>query len=173
MTVTEFENFIAQYENDIFTFCNYLANNYHIACDLYQETALAAFEMASRIDPTNNPKSLLMAIAAGKWKNMRKKALGRARIAPEIPLEDYTPTGEGNPVAQAVETTATHQALATAIAGMKDKYRIPLILFYFDNCPTEAIATICAIPQGTVKSRLHKARALLKKQMEKEGFCYE
>ncbi|MCL1788482.1 MAG: RNA polymerase sigma factor [Defluviitaleaceae bacterium] len=175
MTVPEFEQFLEAYEQDVFTFCRHLAMDYHTACDLYQETALAAFEMLARIDPAQSPKSFLFAIAAGKWKNMRRKAIRRQTIAPEMPLEDWAnaPGQERNPTAKAAETTVMQAALHKAIGEMKDKFRIPLILHYFDDCPQETIAAVCAIPVGTVKSRLHKARSLLKNAMEKEGFGYE
>lgn len=171
MTVAEFEQFIETYERDVFTFCKYLAINQDTASDLYQETILAAFEMIARIDTTNNPKSFLLAIAAGKWKNMRRKIQRRQNIAPETPLEAWSNTsllGE-NPTADAAQNAALQQAVHKAIAELKDKFRIPLILHYFDDYPTETIATICNIPTGTVKSRLHKARILVKKSMERSG----
>jgi len=175
MTIAEFEQFLEAYERDVFTFCKHLVNGcHHTACDLYQDTALAAFEMHGRIDREQNPKAFLFAIAAGKWKNMRRKARRRQNIAPEIPLQDWiAETGTGNPTAEAAEDALMQAALYKAVAELKDKFRIPLILHYFDNCPVENIAQICNIPTGTVKSRLHKARALLKKSMTKGGFSHE
>jgi len=181
MTVAEFEHFLEAYERDVFTFCRYLANNTDTAGDLYQETALAAFQMIDRIDKNSNPKSLLFAIAAGKWKNMRRKSFRRQSIAPELPLEDWantataqSPTEDAaqSPTEDAAQNSLQQQAIHNAVAEMKDKFRVPLILHYFDNCPTEEIAQVCNIPVGTVKSRLHKARALLKKTLEKEGYNY-
>jgi len=173
MTIAEFEHFLEAYERDVFTFCKHLANNHDIAGDLYQETALAAFQMIDRIDKDNNPKSLLFAIAAGKWKNMRRKLFRRQSIAPELPLEDWTNTATAqSPTEDAAQDALQKQVIHNAVAEMKDKFRIPLILHYFDSCPTEEISQVCNIPVGTVKSRLHKARALLKKSLEKEGFHY-
>jgi len=174
MTVAEFEHFLEAYERDVFTFCKYLvnsANSHYTAQDLYQETVLAAFEMIERIDISNNPKSLLLSIAAGKWKNMRRKLFRRQAIAPELPLEDWTgQPGLQNPTEEAAQNADLQRAIHAALAQMKDKFRIPLILHYFDNCPTEEIAKICNIPVGTVKSRLHKGRALLKTALERNGF---
>ena len=174
MTTEEFEYFMESYERDVFTFCKYLASDHHTACDLYQETALAAFEMRGRIDLAQNPKSFLFAIAAGKWKNMRKKAMRRQKIAPQHQLEEWTNasvTGH-NPTADMVQDAMMQDALRSAIAGIDDKFRIPLILHYFDDCPMDTIATICGIPVGTVKSRLHKARALLEKTLKTEGVSH-
>ena len=174
MTVAEFEQFLEAYERDVFTFCKHLTMNHDTASDLYQETALAAFEMIARIDTTQNPKSFLFAVAAGKWKNMRRKAIRRQTIAPESQFKAWinvSATGS-NPTAEAVQNALMQKAIHKAISEMKDKFRIPLILHYFDDCTVGTIATVCDIPTGTVKSRLHKARALLKKALEKEGISH-
>ncbi|MCL2287196.1 MAG: RNA polymerase sigma factor [Firmicutes bacterium] len=174
MTVAEFEQFLEAYEQDVFTFCKHLAMDHHAASDLYQETALAAFEMAERIDAAQNPKSFLFAIAAGKWKNTRRKAFRRQTIAPETRLEEWTNTSStgsagSNPTADAAQQALAQTAIHKAISQLKDKLRIPLILHYFDDCPMDTIVAICGIPTGTVKSRLHKARELMRKALEKEG----
>jgi len=114
------------------------------------------------------------AIAAGKWKNMRCKLFRRQSIAPEFPLEDWTKTAiVQSPTEDAAQNAIQQQVIHNAVVEMKDKFRIPLILHYFDNFQTEEIAQVCNIPVGTVKSRLHKARALLKKSLAKEGFPHE
>jgi RNA polymerase sigma-70 factor (ECF subfamily) len=170
MTVAEFEQFLEAYERDVFTFCKYLTANSDIASDLYQETVLAAFEMAERIDINNNAKSFLFSIAAGKWKNTRRKATRRQVIAPETNLDEYSNSNlNENPTAESALNKITRNALHNAISQLKEKFRVPLILYYFDNCPTETIGKICGIPAGTVKSRLHKAREILKIELEKEG----
>ena len=169
MNALEFERLLEVYGRDVYSFCRYLSNDGHIAADLYQETALAAFEMMGRIDSSQNPKSLLLSIAVGKWKNMRRKAVRRQGIAPEIPLDDAQSTNSANPPAEAALTNLQRESIQKALSHIKDKFRVPLILHYFDDSPLETIAAILQIPVGTVKSRLHKGRALLKTALEKEG----
>lgn len=168
MTVAAFENFLESYEKDVFTFCKYLATDYNTACDLYQETALAAFEMIERIDAAQNPKSFMFSIAVGKWKNYRRKQQRRQIIAPEITLEEWS-GGKNldNPTSEMVENALMRKQLHSAINGLPDKLRIPLILHYFDDCRVEDIGIILEIPAGTAKSRLHKARAILKEVLQK------
>jgi RNA polymerase sigma-70 factor (ECF subfamily) len=50
----------------------------------------------------------------------------------------------------------------TAINSIKDEYRILLILFHFENYSLNDISEYLNWPLGTVKSRLHRARAELK-----------
>ena len=53
-----------------------------------------------------------------------------------------------------------------AVDGLPDVYRIPILLYYMENQNVASIAKLLSIPQGTVKSRLYKARKLLKTELE-------
>lgn len=48
-----------------------------------------------------------------------------------------------------------------AINSLEDELRIVTTLFYFEDIPQKAIARILDIPEGTVKSRLSRARSRL------------
>ena len=166
MDVIQFEKFLHEFERDIYSFCRHLTMDAELSSELYQETALAAFEMRSKIDAGNNPKSLLLSIAAGKWKNMRRKNARRQAIAPEVSQEKALEVADkGSPEDTAIRNQ-TNAAIKNALSEMKDKFRIPLILHYFDDMQTAEIGKVLKIPPGTVKSRLHKGRQLLKKSLE-------
>lgn len=45
---------------------------------------------------------------------------------------------------------------------------IPIILYYFERVSYKEISEIMLIPEGTIKSRLNKARKLLKEYVEVE-----
>ena len=49
---------------------------------------------------------------------------------------------------------------------MDEKYRIPVYLFYTEQLTVEEISKVLKLPQVTVKTRLYKARKLLKKELE-------
>ena len=55
--------------------------------------------------------------------------------------------------------------LRQAVKGLEDKYRIPVCLYYMEGMQVADVATILKLPKGTVKSRLYKAREILKKQL--------
>jgi RNA polymerase sigma-70 factor (ECF subfamily) len=177
MDVAEFEGLLSRYGRDIYSFCRYL--NPSVADDLYQDTVLAVFEMRGKIDCGLNPKSLFLSVAVGKWKNMRRKAGRRNALAPQAENTENNAGGfteavadsspGANPQIQA-ENAFEREAIQTALGGLDDKFRIPLILHYFEESDLGTIAQICGIPKGTVKSRLHKGRALLKTALERVGF---
>ena len=81
MTHVEMEQFIAEYGADIYSFCCCLTGNRQEADDLYQETFLRAVEKQKHLDMAGNPKSYLLSTAVYLWKNHRRKAGWRKRIA--------------------------------------------------------------------------------------------
>ena len=51
---------------------------------------------------------------------------------------------------------------------LSEEQKLVIILFYYDNYSLKEISNILDIPEGTVKSRLSKARDILKEKLEKE-----
>jgi len=169
--VKEFSDFLETYEKDIFSFCLYLAINKNDAEDLYQDTLTAAIESMDKIDAAKNPGAYVFSIAVGKWKNARRKAMRRDAIAPAAEAFDFGSIQGKDDVQTAAEKSMLQNAIAAILRRMDDKFRIPLILCYFDDHSIKDIAKICKIPNGTVKSRLHKGRELLKLELVREGWC--
>ena len=56
--------------------------------------------------------------------------------------------------------------LRSAIDELPDIYREPVLLYYFSQLSYEEIATLTGMSIGTIKSRLFRAKALLKKSLE-------
>lgn len=68
--------------------------------------------------------------------------------------------GTGNP---------DYGPLYEAVDGLPEKLRLAVILFYFEEMDIAATAQVLGIPEGTVKSRLSKARKLLKEVLGRES----
>lgn len=58
--------------------------------------------------------------------------------------------------------------LKEAIQALPEKLRLPIVLHYIEGMNVEETARILRIPVGTVKTRLRRARALLKEQIGEE-----
>jgi RNA polymerase sigma-70 factor (ECF subfamily) len=59
--------------------------------------------------------------------------------------------------------------LTQAVMGLKEKYRVVLLLREVDGMSYDEITGALGIPQGTVESRLHRARAQLQKILRKRA----
>jgi RNA polymerase sigma-70 factor (ECF subfamily) len=164
---------IGLYGNDVYSFCRKLAKNKVDSDDLYQETFLKAMELSHKIEKNRNPKGFLISIAVKLWKNKSRKYARRNKIASEERLNDgadYSYIFKDNLTPEDIviskELVVTiHKAVDT----LNDKLRIPLYMHYNADMSNEEIATILRIPLGTVKSRLFKAKKLVRDLLELEA----
>lgn len=170
MDITELTELIRLHGTAVYGFCRRLCPSREDADDLYQETFLKAVELCWRMDPSQNPKSYLLSIAVRLYSNNRRKVARRMRIAPVIRLSDdfNEISGPGlretpEHILLARERRASIQAAAN---DLHDKLKIPLYMHYTADMSVDEIAAALEIPAGTVKSRLHKARAALKNKLE-------
>lgn len=176
MTRTELEQCIDLYGKDIFSFCRYATGSVQEGEELYQDTFLKAVEFIEKLDMTQNPKSFLLSIAIRLWKNKRRKYAWRQRIAGMESLEEKE---EYQNIPSNIDSTLPEknllqreqkQMVCKCIGKLPQKYQILLYLYYASEFSVSEIAVCLKLPEGTVKSRLHKARKLLKEQLEVAGY---
>jgi RNA polymerase sigma-70 factor (ECF subfamily) len=60
--------------------------------------------------------------------------------------------------------------IASALVALPAREREVLMLFYLEDLPLDTCAQICAVPVGTVKSRLNRARKLLHHELVRKGY---
>ena len=63
-----------------------------------------------------------------------------------------------------LDGTARDEAVRRAVLALPEKYREPTILFYFHEMDLAAAAATMGLPEGTMKARLSRARALLRQR---------
>ncbi len=170
LTTEEFENLLEVHGNDIYRFCVYIMQNRENAEDLYQDTVLTAFRKADDIVLTENPKSYLLSVAVKLSHNFfrKEKRKNEKLISPAPEIMDNIPNDTD--LQASAEDSALKTALKKAVSELKEKYRVPIVLYYYGEHDIASISAIMKLPQGTVKSRLHKARELLAEKLKKEGF---
>jgi RNA polymerase sigma-70 factor (ECF subfamily) len=120
--------------------------------DAVQNAIVKAFEGLEKLKDESKLKPWLFAI-------LRTEALSILRQRKRIgPLDDDIPI-ENMPSAESMDA-------ANAIARLPRELREAIVLYYKLGYSTEEIAHIERIPRGTVMSRLHRARKLIRKQLE-------
>ncbi|MDD6480876.1 MAG: RNA polymerase sigma factor [Lachnospiraceae bacterium] len=177
MTREAFEELVLSMGTDVYSFCLQLVRNKEDAEELYQETMLAALERHKKIDASGNPKSYLLGIVIGLWKNRRRKLARRGRICPQTALEEQLeevyPSDTGHSPEERIIRKESVDLVRKLTEELPEKYRIPVYLYYSRELSLEEIAAAMHIPKGTVKSRLYKARAILKSRLEEENYGLE
>lgn len=173
MTAKEFEELLDVYGNDVYRFCLHIMRNKENADDLYQDTVLTAFKKADVLNLSENPKSYLLSVAVKLSHNFFRKEKRKNEKIILSADEALNSLPDNADIQLSTEEEAMKIALRKAVASLEEKYRIPVVLYYFDEQNIGFISNIMKIPDGTVKSRLHKARALIAETLKREGFGNE
>lgn len=173
MTRQELVDLLEREGKGVYSFCRMLTGDREEAEELYQETWLAAMKRLEDIDMKKNPKSYLLAVSVGIYKNNRKKAARRARIAPVGELTEELASvlaGQGRSPEEELLHHELKEIVRKETRALPEHLRLPVYLYYTAELSVEEIAQTMHIPKGTVKSRLHKARMIIKKKLEDYGY---
>lgn len=163
-----------RYGEDVMRFCRRLSVSPTDAEDLYQQTFLKLMGLRVRLEEEQNPRAYLFSLANGIWKNECRKRMRRAAIAPSVSLDAGAVGQESAEDTQGqVEKALCHQALARAVQQLEPKFRTPILLRYSFGMEISEIARIEHLPQGTVKSRMNRAKRKLRREMEALGYGTE
>jgi RNA polymerase sigma-70 factor (ECF subfamily) len=98
----------------------------------------------------------------------------RRRRRPALALEDIGPTGQalpspGEPGLETLERREARRRVRVAIASLPPKFRAVIVLREIEGLRYEEIASILDISQGTVESRLFRARRRLRERLVRMG----
>ena len=177
MNHDEFEQFVLKFGKDILRFCRMTAGDAENGDELYQDTMLKLLEKRNRLDSAQNTKSYALSTSIYLWRNKRKKYANRMRLVPIDSMEEMSE--EGHEVADYDnEVSPEHIVLQQnevdmiqgLVATLPEKYRIPIYLYYSADMQISEISEILELPEGTVKSRMRKAKKQLKEKLEAIGY---
>ena len=173
----EFEHFVQDNGKDILRFCRMTSGDKELGDELYQDTMLKLLEKRKRLDFGRNLKSYALSVSILLWKNRRKKYANRNRIVPMDStnrLEDEEKLSSVDDVGPSPEDAVLKEEERTiimqAVADLPEKFRLPIYLFYSSSMSIKEIAQILQVPEGTVKSRMNKAKQVLKSELEAVGY---
>ena len=150
-----------------------LVNDRAIAEELAQEAFVRAFSRLATYDQERRFSSWFFQIL----RNLAVDHLRRRRID-TVSLDGLVSAGYAGPPDEApsaspddeAERRALASALAEAIAGLRYEFREVVVLKYQEGLSVDEIADILGLPEGTVKTHLHRARKELASAMTAAGW---
>lgn len=148
-----------------------LTRNRAEAEDLVQDTLIRAYRAIDRFDG-RHPRAWLLTILRNTNINRGRRWRPELLRDPDGQMERLAATtacGEPDP-AEAVARSAVDDRVADALAGLPDKFRLPVELVDGSGLTYREAAGIMGVPVGTVMSRLHRARKRMRSELERVGF---
>lgn len=158
---------LEKYERAVFSICLRMVRNRDEAADLAQESFIKVFGSLDRYNAAYAFSSWLFKITSNLCIDyLRKRRIDtlpmdqpidgdKGEIQRQYAAPDPTPD-------ESLDRREKMARLESAIAALPEHYRIMLILRHQEDLSYEEIADHLAIPLGTVKARIHRAREMLK-----------
>jgi RNA polymerase sigma-70 factor (ECF subfamily) len=172
-TPEDFSELIRLYGEKAYNFAFRLAGNEQDANDLLQEAFVRAFKNRHRYDPVRRFDSWLHRILHNIYLDSVKRYAHKHSVSLDVPMtpdgiswEEILPGRDSDP-SDDLGRKETDSMVQSALNALPVHYRTALVLCDIEGLSYEEIAGIMACPVGTVRSRLHEGRALLKKIFEK------
>lgn len=163
----------------MYRFATRLCGEAEAAKDLVQETFLNAYRGYKSFRGDAQVSTWLYTIASRACMRMRRKRKGEPDR--ELSLEEFIPTSEGEfrlqiPVdglspEEALQNKQLRQALDQAIAKLPKKYRMVLILRDMEGLSAKDVGGIVGLNERAVKSRLHRARLFVRRELSARGIA--
>jgi RNA polymerase sigma-70 factor (ECF subfamily) len=134
-----------------------ITGNAHDAEDLVQETFLRAYRSFDRYTPGTNIRAWLYTIL----RRVRADQGRRAFRAPELRALD----GEGPGVSGGQDALVAAGDLSRALATLPEPFRMAVLLRDVEDLTYGEIVEVLDVPMGTVMSRIHRGRKLLREAL--------
>lgn len=124
-----------------------------LAAEAVDEAMTRAYQRWGRVCDYDNPAGWIYRVGLN-WaisRKRRKRALPLAEVRSDVGRSDPPPGDE---------------VLAAAVQSLPEPQRAVVVLRYHLDWSTEQVASALRVPQGTVKSRLHRGLAALREILE-------
>ena len=163
-----FERDALQYTNQLYAAAMRYTKNPQDAQDLVQDTYAKAFVAFHQFEPGTNLKAWLYRILTTTFINTYRKDQRRPQIS-DGELEDWQIYGaashtsdQGRSAEDVALDGIVDVDVKAALAAMPEDFRMAVYLADVEGFSYKEIADIVGVPSGTVMSRLHRGRKLLR-----------
>ncbi len=165
MSGIEFNQLLLQNADFLKPFAVNLTRDTEAANDLYQETLYKALANRDKYNVGTNIKAWLFTIMRNIFINNYRRKAKQKTIFDSTPNEFLINQKQAT-VANSAESGMRMKEIQEAIRQLPEIFKTPFVL-YFEGYKYNEIAELLNEPLGTIKSRIHFARKLLKEQISR------
>ena len=177
----EFDRMYRDHVDLIYRYAYRLCGEVEAAKDLVQETFLNAYRGLKDFRGEAQVSTWLYTIASRACLRMRRKRKGEPER--ELSLDEFVPTSDGEfrlqiPMdgltpEEALQNKELREALDQAINKLPKKYRMTLVLRDMEGLRAKEVGSIMGLNERAVKSRLHRARLFVRRELSARGITQE
>ena len=168
-----FEEIVSRYRNPITNYLYRFLNDYEEAVDLAQETFVRVYFALDRYHTGFAFSTYIYRIATNLAISEIRKRKRRSLLSltglfqsEDEPQTEFQPPDTRPGPDENLIGDESDRVIATAITTLPTKYRVPIVLRDIEGLSYDEIASIMGVGLGTTKSRISRARGLLKEKLK-------
>ncbi|WP_425527923.1 RNA polymerase sigma factor [Yinghuangia seranimata] len=163
-----FEELFTDHAKSVYNHAFRMTGDWTAAEDIVALTFLEAWRLRGRVDDDGDSlRPWLLGIATNTTRNSRRTARRHQAVLDKMPREQVVPDFADELVGQ-IDDTETIARVRVMLGKLRRAEREVFALCVWAGLDSAAAAEALGIPVGTVRSRLSRARAKLKKQLDAE-----
>ena len=165
-----FENELLPHADALYNFAFHLTYNEADSNDLVQEAYLKAFKYIHHYETGTNAKAWLFRILKNTFINDYRKTSKRPKTIDyqelvDIQMEDEIVSSYQLDLRDEIVDDTLGDEITIALNSLNIDFKTVILLCDIEGFSYEEISKILEIPIGTVRSRLHRARNILKEKL--------
>lgn len=157
--VRAFEGIVRRWQGPLVNMAWRYCRDRSRAEEMAQEAFIKAWRGLAQWRREGSFSTWLFALAANVFRSELKRFPTET-----LPLDDAPEPAGPASQHQDLEDRGLCEAVRRAVLALPQRYREPVILYYFHEQDVAAAATSLGLPEGTIKARLSRARALLRQR---------
>jgi RNA polymerase sigma-70 factor (ECF subfamily) len=169
----QFESFLHDYQNMVFSTAMRLLANQSEAEDVTQETFLRAYQKFGELKTSPTAGGWLKTVATNlslnhlsryrnRWSFFSEMFRGNEQDGDEQEMEFAAETD----VTADMEATDRRELVETALASLPPGQRVPLVLYHMEGLQYDEIAAKLNVSMGKVKTDIFRAREVLRRKLK-------
>ena len=162
-----FEALVRRHERPVFRLALRMLGNREEAEDVAQEALLSLHRHGHRFRRESRFSTFVYRVTANAALN-RRRTLGRSRARERLLAEresGFDPTPSPRNPGDALVGAEAQARVQEALQELSPDLRVAVVLFDIEGLPYGEIARVLEVPEGTVKSRIHRARNALREKL--------
>jgi RNA polymerase sigma-70 factor (ECF subfamily) len=161
----ELKRLIHSYGNDVLRIAYMYLKDKYLAEDACQEVFIKVYKNFDKFKKQSSEKTWIITITMNTCKDILRISWFK-KVVMLNDIKDDSVSGSCENVDTKVINEIQNQELLKEVINLPRKYKELIILYYYEELSTVDISNMLKIPEGTVRSRLFRARTMLKSNID-------
>lgn len=155
-----FETIVRRWQKPLIALAFRYCRDRAVAEEMAQDAFLRIYRRLDRYDGSAAFSTWMFAVALNVYRSHVRR-----RGQPAVAIDEAGETEDPASILERVEIADRDETVRRAVVHLPERYRDAVLLYYFHEMDISQAARILGVPDGTLKARLHRGRALLRKRL--------